>query len=76
MIRFWKEIGKMTIVPTLVATIGYFIMKNFEIDSWLKFFTATTCIIVIYIPLVWKFGMNESERLLISKPIKRVLNQK
>ena len=74
-IKFWKEIGKMTIVPASIAVVGYFIINEFTIDSWLKFILAVVCIMVLYIPLVWKFGMNESERLLFSRPLQRIKNK-
>lgn len=74
-IKFWKEIGKMTIVPAIVASLGYLIVGNLTIDNWLKFILAVGCIIILYIPLIWRFGMNESERQLISQPLKRIYNK-
>lgn len=74
-INFWKEIGKMTIVPAIVALLGYFIVGKLTIDNWLKFILAVGCIMILYIPLIWRFGMNESERQLISKPLKRISNK-
>lgn len=74
-IRFWKEIGKMSMAPVTVAVIGYVIIRNFEIDSWMRFFYATICILAIYIPIVWKFGMNGDERMLITKPLSRIYNK-
>lgn len=74
-IRFWKEIGKMSVVPVLVAVIGCLLIHNFIIDTWLKFFYAVLCMLAVYIPIVWKFGMNESERSLISKPLSRIFNK-
>lgn len=72
-IKFWKEIGRMSIAPAIVALTGYMILSHLNIDSWIKFFTATICILILYLPLVWKFSMNQSERMLVSKPLNKVI---
>lgn len=75
MIKFWKEIGKMSIVPASVAVVGYFVINNIEIDSWMKFFLTVFCIMALYVPLIWKFGMNDSERMIISRPLTQIFQK-
>lgn len=68
-IKFWREIGEMSVVPIIVASAGYLLIGKLNIDSWWMFIFSVGCIMLIYIPLFWKFGMNDSERSLILKPI-------
>lgn len=75
MIKFWREIGKMSVVPIIFAITGIYIFGLFEINSWLNFIFAVGAIMFIYLPLVWKFGMNEDERMLFIKLIQRTFNK-
>lgn len=69
-IKFWREIGKMLIAPLLytglcLALSGYF---NFQRIPTLV--VGILAFSLIFMPLVWKFSMNEYERHLLLSPIK------
>lgn len=67
--HFWREIGKMSIVPFVVCTIGFFIMKSFPCDTILTLVIGIVTFSVIYIPLFWCFSLNSYERDLVKAPI-------
>lgn len=72
-VRFWKEIWKMNIIPMIVSVVALFIMGQMEICSWAHFGIAIFLYSTIYIPLYYRFSMNKSEQTLIGDSVKKIL---
>lgn len=71
MVAFWKEILKMSITPTLIVIVSLLIIQRFPTSSIPSFIIAVLCFSALYIPLFWKFSMNQYERDLILAPLRR-----
>lgn len=70
MIAFWKNVGRM-----FVGLIGPFVFGVFfseKVNSWLSFAIFVCIYVIIYIISMYKFCLNEAEKLLI----KGVLGEK
>ena len=65
---FWKEIAKMSIIPIIAILILYPCVKHYTITGVNELLVAIATFTVIYIPLFWKFSMNDYERALLKKP--------
>lgn len=74
-ITFWKEIGRMSIIPIIIAILGFIIISRIEVTDWNRFAMSVVILISLYIPLVWKLSMNESERNLFSRPVLKIVNK-
>jgi len=74
-LKFWKEIGKMSIVPIILIVVSMYLLRNVALDSWVKLVGAIGIFIVVYIPLFWIFSMNKYERNLFISPIKSLINK-
>ena len=76
MIKFWKEILKMTIpvlLSFLIGIIGGVIIKN----TGIIIFTLKVFIyVIIYMSLMWLVGMNQSEKDMITKIVKKFYKTK
>ncbi len=72
-IGFWREIGRMSIIPALITIGGLLAMRGVVIDSIPTFVVAGVIYSAIYIPLFWRFSMNSYERGVISAPLSRIL---
>lgn len=72
MIRFWKEIGKMTVVPCLVSVLFFFLFSEFSIDLYRlgSLLTWMVLFALLYVPLFWFKGMNTYERSLFGTPVR------
>lgn len=70
--KFWKEILKMSFVPVLFAFIGLIAIRHIEINSFPALFVAIAIFSLLYIPLFWKFGMNDSERELFNGVLRKL----
>ena len=74
-LKFWKEIFQMSIVPLCVASIAYFIMQKVQITSPLQLLCSIAAYMLVYLPFFFCFSMNGYERNLILAPIKKLKNR-
>lgn len=71
-IRFWKNIAKMSIPVVISLGLGIFI--NYFIVGIGLFILIIRGLVftLIFVPLIWTIGMNEYEKNLISYPLKKI----
>lgn len=70
--RFWKEIGRMSIVPIFIVGFGLYVMSYLCIDNIKTFILSVIILTVVYVPLFYQFSLNMYERSLIVGFIKKV----
>lgn len=72
---FWKQISN--IVPALIVPIifGTLATNLMDLTNLFKFLLVGIIFVVLYMSSLWKFGMNQFEKELLSKPIKRLLGK-
>lgn len=76
MVRFWKDVGKLYIIPTILCAITLIISK------WVNFFSVPIMCVgiiiftILYCILSWKFVMNDYEKELIAGSILRIIKRK
>ena len=73
--KFWKEIGKMAFVPFILGVLTYLVLRFIKLDSILMLVVGIAIFALIYLPTFWLFSMNQYERDLLLKPIKKVTNK-
>lgn len=66
--RYWKEIGKISIIPFCFSLLFYLIIRQLG-TSFYSYVIQIIAFIFIYIILLWNFCLNTYERLLLKKPI-------
>ena len=74
-VGFWKEIVKMSVVPAILTVVTYYILQQYTIDSVVKLVAGIVLYLLVYLPLFFIFSMNDYERNLIVKPIKKILKK-
>lgn len=62
---FWKNIFQMSPVMLVMGTIGWLMLENINVSSWLIFFPLAAVYTVIYWLLAYFFMMNSYEKNLI-----------
>ena len=74
-LKFWKEIIKMSVVPIVAVVFGNVILSSsyFDSISFVKFFIGAILFTFLYIPAFWIIGMNDYERELFSKSFKKMI---
>ena len=72
-IRFWNEIGRMSIIPTILVVASMFIISKFEINlvTAKNFIVGVILFTVVYAPLFWSCSMNKEEKELLLSPLMR-----
>ena len=73
--KFWKEIGKMSIIPIILGSSGIILLRYFELSNVYSLLLGITLFSTIYIPLFWKKSMNNSERQLFLQPAIKLVNR-
>lgn len=74
-VRFWKEIGKMSWVPLLWGGVTAYVLTFFELNTIWRLVTAIVMFSAIYLPLFWFGSMNRYERDLLLVPIRKLLQR-
>lgn len=74
-IKFWKEIFEF--LPSFVFPILFVLVYTHFVDIYTisYFLLGIISYTIIYILSVWLFGLNQFEKELISKPLRKVLNK-
>lgn len=72
---FWIEILRMAIVPTIMTLIGYYTIRELNIQSWWSIGASILVFLCIYMPCFYIFGMNKYEKDQIFLPINRILTK-
>lgn len=72
---FWKQISNF--IPALIApiVIGIFINNSFNLNNLFYFLGFGIIYVVTFCISMWLFGMNQYEKDLLSKPIKKLFNK-
>ena len=70
-VRFWKEIIKMSVIPIMLIVIGLFATNSslFDSVSIAKFVITGLLFAIIYGVFFWFFSMNREEKDLMVKPL-------
>ena len=72
-IKFWRNILKMSRALIVPACVGFFIMNYINIDGIVSFFVGVASYTLIYVISFWIFGMNVDEKKLIVMPAKKMM---
>lgn len=65
-ITFWKEIGKMAIIPIILGLLGYYILRTYvHINDWGSLFLYAGIFSIIYLPSFYLFSLNQYEKTFI-----------
>lgn len=71
--EFWKNIGKMAIIPVGMLIVGLLIMRFIVVNNWLIFFSGIAAYSAVYILLMCRFVMNDYEKNLVMMSINKVI---
>lgn len=74
-LKFWKEIGKMSLTPLVIGLLFYCLFRVYEINTVWMFVVSILVFLLVYIPLFWFSGMNSYEKELFIFPVRRIANR-
>lgn len=69
---FWKNILRQALGMIAPIIVGIILINSITIDSVIKFLVCTVVYTFVYCLSMWLIGMNEYEKELIIKPIKKI----
>ena len=71
-IKFWKNIGKMSIPVTICIIVGIIIKIISPIYTILNLIIQIIVYTILYIIVMWKIGINSYEKNIFMKPLKKI----
>lgn len=75
MIRFWKEIGKILMVPTVMCILTLVLSKYIDFYRISTLALGIVLYSLIYCTINWLFILNDYEKNLIKGPSQSVINK-
>ena len=73
-LRFWKEIGKISIYVICLTLVAYVLYNYQDVDSITKFIISIAVYTVIYSFVIYTFCMNLSEKEKFQKIFNKIVN--
>lgn len=74
-LRFWREIGNMLVVPAIFTLLWMLLSYNIDFKNISLLVSGIIIFSILFIPLVWKFSMNDYERHLLVSPFQRLIQR-
>ena len=71
---FWKNIGRMSVVPGTMLVIGIFISSRVPLNNWGVFVCSVVIYTAVYSLAMYKLALNQYEKEIVSQPIRKLKN--
>lgn len=72
---FWKNIGRLSVVPGIMLLFGMWIFSIWEVRSWVRLILCILGYMVIYLAGMYFFAMNDYEKDVVRKPVQKALRK-
>lgn len=76
MIRFWKSVGKIYVLPTIMCCITLVVSRFINFYNIFTLLVGIIIYTVLYVILNWLFIMNDYEKDVFRTPLKRLMNKR
>ena len=73
--RFWKETGKMFIIPTIMCVITLLIKQFITLDTWMWLLLAIAIYTIVFAITNGFIVMNDYEKDICIGPIRKIMNK-
>ena len=70
--RFWKEIVKLFIVPTIMAAVTIFILNFVTLDKWITLLIGIIIYTLVFAIVNWFIVMNDYEKDIFRGPVLKI----
>lgn len=72
---FWKNIGRLSVIPVIMILFGIWISSMWELMSWGRLILGILGYALIYLAGMYFFAMNDYEKDVVRKPVQKVLEK-
>jgi len=72
---FWKQIAKMLYIPVILTAIGLVSARHIDFGRPLALISGIMVFSIAYIPMIWRFSMNNYERRLITELLNKLVRR-
>lgn len=72
---FWKNIGRLSVIPVIMILFGIWISSMWELMSWGRLILGILGYVMIYSAGMYFFAMNDYEKDVVRKPVRKLLGK-
>ncbi len=73
--RFWKEIVKLFIIPTIMAAVTIFILNFVTLDKWITLLIGIIIYTLVFAIVNWFIVMNDYEKDIFRGPVLKIVRK-
>lgn len=73
--RFWKEIVKLFVIPTIMAAVTLFILNFVTLDKWITLLVGIIIYTLVFAILNWFIVMNDYEKDIFRGPVLKIAHK-
>ncbi len=73
--RFWKEIVKLFIIPTIIAAVTIFILNFVTLDKWITLLIGIIIYTLVFAIVNWFIVMNDYEKDIFRGPVLKIVRK-
>lgn len=73
--RFWKEIVKLFVIPTIIAAVTIFILNFVTLDKWITLLVGIIIYTLVFAILNWFIVMNDYEKDIFRGPVLKIVGK-
>lgn len=71
--QFWKNIGKLSIIPVILTIVGLYIQRLTAVSSWGRLFIEIVIYTLCYCSLMYFMSFNAYEKEIIRRPFEKFI---
>lgn len=72
MVAFWKEIGKLIPATAIACAFGWVYVRFVPVGSWLMLLVSVAAFAAVYAAAMWLIGLNDYEKQLVKKFLRKL----
>lgn len=72
---FWKNIGRLSVIPVIMIIFGMWIFSKWELISWGRLILGILGYTILYSVGMYFFAMNDYEKDVVRKPVQKVFGK-
>lgn len=73
--RFWKEIVKLFVIPTIMAAVTIFILNFVTLDKWITLLIGIIIYTLVFAIVNWFIVMNDYEKDIFRGPVLKIVRK-
>lgn len=72
---FWIQILRMALAPVIFTIVSYLLVQGLDLSNIISLMVAIIVFTILFFIVLWLFSMNDSEKSLLTAPLRKVVSR-